>query len=604
MRYIGSADANGVMRWDLDGNRLDEAGENFIDLFTNIAVAFFNGMDISIGGSVSQVLLQDNVEVSDLSASTVTFTAPELTDPVESPGIVQPSPYSAVGSLTFLAGSTVTATSATYDTDVNFGTGVVLTGFHQFNRSIFTSGTGIQASDGRLIFNGFMSSDITYSTTLATDYVQFNSQFTGNIYNNGSTALNVFVGTTGLVGGGLLPVQFGGTGGIDLTVNGSIIGSFTMGSNDDKLVLSSGLAIFGTGHFVTMAGGDDVFEIYSGAWDSSHTLFMDSGDDTALIAAGSEFLGFLGMGTDDDVVTVEGSLGNATTTAIVSFGSHSTTRDVFSATNVDVYADISFDGNGEFNLTNATYTGNLSGNLIGSFVSMTVNMVNSTQFAGGTMTLGSGNDIVNVTNSYLNGGINTGGGSDTVTVRDSNGFSTINLGDGNDFLLMANSTGAVFDFGDQNDIADINNSTGTFDLGAGNDFALIGDQSGGNVTGGTGVDTFIFDGTGGDMTINDWEEGESIVVANLFGRGAMINVYLNGFLVDTVYGGDTRAGNGNRASVDMDVRLYSESAEVTFRTSLSGFSLGPDVTTTRLTIEGDMDALDLEAFSFVGLTLG
>jgi len=594
MRYAGIADANGVLRLDLDGDRFDEDGEIFIDILTLLQVAFVNGMDISLSG-VSEVLLQDNIQLSDTSANTVTFTAPEVTDPVESPGVVHPSPYSSVGSLTFLAGSTVTATSATYDTNVNFGAGVVLTGFHQFNRSI-SSSTGILGLDSRLVFNGYVAEDITFNATLATDYVLFNGQFDGNVFNNGPTALDVFVGTTGLVGGGLLPVQFAGTGGINLTVNGSIIGSFAMGSNDDKLVLSSSLATFGTGHLVGTGAGDDAFEFYSGTWDSSHTLFMDTGEDTALIAAGSEFLGGLAMGREDDLVTVEGSLGSTTTKATVNLGSHSTSKDVFNATGVDVYADVFFIGNGEFNLTNATHTGNLTS---GDWA-MTVNMVNSTQFVGGTITLGNGSDTVNITNSYANGGVNTGGGTDFVTVRDSNGFNTGDLGGGSDRLTLENSTGAVFDLGDQNDTADLNNASGTIDLGSGNDFIFVGENSGGNVTGGEGVDTFVFDGAGADMTINDWEAGEAIQIWNLVNDGAILRAYVDGDFQGIVGTGSMR-GNGNRMAIDVQFQVYSDSIEVSFVNSTTGFAIGPEFGGIAMTIEGDVGSFDIDAISFLSV---
>ena len=578
-RYLALGDTFGTVRLDLDGNELDELGEEFLDFSSsNSIVAFFNGMDINFAGA-SDVLVQESVELSTSTFGTVTITDTSV---------------SGVATLTFQGFSELTASYATYNINVTFQNGVFVQGFHQFNRdvvfgSIF-GGAGIQTFDARMVFNGSVGGDITYNSTLATDYLLFNGQAGGNVYNNGPLALDVTIGATGtLQTASGLPLKYAGTGGINLTVNGTIGTGFSMGSGDDTLMVSTANLFSFPGIFINMAGGDDEFEMSTGTWSATNSLFFDTGDDSATIGAGSTFLGGLLMGDNDDTVTVYGALGSSTQTASVNMGLSGTSADIFTATFTDIYADVDFSGAGVFALAYVNYTGSLTA----SSGAVAITLTNSQHFAGGTITLSSADDTVLLSNSTSAGGINTGGGKDVVTIENSSGLNIGDLGGGSDRLNVISSQGVVFNLGTENDTVDLDNSAGTIDMGAGDDSALIGQDTIASITGGAGVDTFVFDATGGHLTISDWEAGEKIIITDLVDENATLRYFLGGELLGTDTVGQMR-GNGNRMAIDIQVSLFSESIEFAFVNTTTGFSLGSGFGGIGFTIEGDINNFFLE----------
>lgn len=329
----------------------------------------------------------------------------------------------------------------------------------------------------------------------------------------------------------------------------------------------------------TTGGGDDIFEI---ADNNSNTLDGAAGNDTYI---------YTGSSNADITVTYDGTTGTVSSSGM----------DTDTVNNIENYTTDS--GDDIFNITDANDniinagTGNDTTNVGGSAVSNTFTVVRtgSNVTVTGTgigndtynsieninITGGTGDDVVNLTDSSNNIVDGNGGTNDVVNVvKNSNANGTITITrSGTD--VDASGTGIGTDSYLDVDVVNVRGGTG-------NDTLVIQDENNNTFDGNGGVDTVeVTSANNGGETISIFRTGENVAVSS---TGIGSDTYLDSDQVN-ITGGDgddtfdifdeyDNVFNGGAGTDTVDYTTTSANITVVFdvfsNTLVSGIGVGTD----------------------------
>ncbi len=404
----------------------------------------------------------------------------------------------------------------------------------------------VTGGEGHILFGNLGNDKLIYggsgSATL------YGGQDDDSLYANGATG-GLFSGDKGsdyLSGSGVNDSTFQGGVGTwsDTIALSSGQGNMLMGgdgsdASDDFLYVLGSSATDGNNTLAGGAGNDYLFS-KGGAGSDANVLTGAEGDDTYFFGKGDTitpdkegknvYFGFAGADATEVTIGVNDVIlpgasgqytfeGNSPTVAFVGTG-----------------GVVTGDGKDFISIDNATSTTNTKG----GNDTLTVNML-----AGGTVSAGAGDDVLNFTGTDNAGNVNLGSGNDTLTLPAFQGGSitgdvgndifrlgnidagNIDGGAGNDLLdakLIGEVTQSTLSGGADNDtirVADIGSGGGVLMGGAGNDIilggtdvALVGTDSGATSLGGGDGDDFLRGRQYGQDTL-DGGAGNDIISGGL-----------------------------------------------------------------------------------------
>ena len=437
----------------------------------NRRVAVLPGSSIQ-AGNANAISLRDNARILVGSGATVSAAA------TSAPGL------SAAG------GNTVELRNDGV-VDVAAGGQIVATGTQASAEAINVLGTG----------NVVTNSGLIQARAAAAIWLQNSSG--ANTVRNTATGVIQAAGTA--IGGT-------GTGALQFTNEGRVIGNVLFAGGDDVLDLSgriegavsqgggNDIAILRAGSVITGAlgqdAGNDQLDVQGGTVGGVVTQGL--GDDTAVLSAGT--LASLDQGDGADRLTVSG--GNVTGTVQQGSG-----IDTFLMTEGTLGALLQGDNYDSFRMTGGRIVGAFDD---GDYAEMTggrigrVNMKldnNVFDMSGGTiegnLVAGFGNDRIVLTEGYIGGNISVSGGNDSVDISGGTVRGEVRLSFGNDRFGW-DGGGVVH---------------GLIDLGEGDDSARLANLNQGNLgampglDGGLGSDSLVMDNvkTTGVARFTGWE---------------------------------------------------------------------------------------------------
>uniref|UniRef100_A5WEB3 Uncharacterized protein n=1 Tax=Psychrobacter sp. (strain PRwf-1) TaxID=349106 RepID=A5WEB3_PSYWF len=333
------------------------------------------------------------------------------------------------------------------------------------------------------------------------------------------------VNVTGSISGGTI---LGGAGIDKIYVTNGYVDSgatINLGANNDSLT-AMGLNNSST---VDMGDGDDVVTIKTdiGNGTGTPTLGLGSGNDTLTVGNsasndGRLLSGNIDMGTGYDKAYINGTISGGT----LNMGSGGSIVQIRTLTGGSV---TSTDGVDDIKVTGAMSGGSISTGNDNDKV-----IIEGIMKGDSSINTGSGNDTVEVTQSVEKSGIyspslDLGTGDDSFK---SSQFKsgTLSMGDGIDIVDITDTSsgmsGGTIDLGAGNDTINLANMTGgTINGGVGNDNINIVKYTGGTINGGDGIDTVHITGSGSSLTTSSIS---AVEVLDL-GTGDMGNTFSASF---------------------------------------------------------------------------
>jgi S-layer protein len=449
-------------------------------------------------------------------------------------------------------------------------------------------------------------------------------------------------------------IQFTGGDGADKIEVGATTKAITMGSSDDRVLLSTGTTALGTGgsldggsgsaDVIGFADADDVttasasatfegtisnFEVVelAGAAGAAVTADLDNLDDISQVKMSADVgqtvavnnlvsggtVSYTSAQAGVTTVSVSNALAGSDDTLNVSLaGNVAATNAGITAANVENLAIVTSDTDKDatdadidFTVTAltaahakaVTVTGD-AGLVLATFTATTV-----TSFDASGMTTNDSDGGVTWTTGALAAAatITGSGGDDSFTFSAATKAVTVNGGAGDDTIIGANAQANVINAGAGDDNVTIGTGETTVDLGAGDDTLIVGSAATqtSSITLGAGTDTVDINtvqaSAGAYLTLQDMAVGDKIDVA-----GVINGVIAGGTLGDkvTLGGASTfanyidaiAAGDGSTNSIDGWFQLNGNTYIVVDNSAAATFQDGSDIV---VELTGTVDLSDM-----------